>query len=323
MYDIITIGSATKDVFLVSKQFKTIRSEAFVGGVGECVSLGSKIEVDQFVETTGGGGTNTAATFAKLGFETAVVTRVGDDAAGRDILDELKARNTSTRFVKKIKKGQTGYSVLLTTDDGERSVLVHRGVSGEFSGNDFPKQAKTRWLYVSSLAGNVSLMNEISRWAKTHKVSIAYNPGSPELKRGLKAFATILRNVEVLIMNIEEAQLLTETKTRDVKKLATLIGCKSTLILTDGPNGAYAFSGGTRLHARTSGAKSISRTGAGDAFGSGVVAALMKKMSLEDALRIGTLNAESVVQQYGAKLGILKTWPHKKALAKIKVRKLS
>lgn len=323
MFDVLTIGSATKDVFLVSKQFTLIRSSEFATGIGECVSLGSKIEVDKLVETTGGGGTNTAVTFTNLGFHTATVTRVGDDAAGRDVLNDLTQRNVDTRFVKTIKKKNTGYSTLLTTEDGERSILVHRGVSGDFIARDFPKTVKARWMYISSLGGNVSLVNEMIRWAKTQKVRVAYNPGSLELKRGLKAFATVLRGVDVLIMNIEEAQMLTETKTRDVKKLASLVGTKGTLILTDGSNGAYAFSGNTRLHARTTGAKSISRTGAGDAFGSGVVAAIMKNMSLEDALRVGTLNAESVVQQFGAKLGILTKWPTKKALQSIRVRKFS
>ncbi|KKR21981.1 MAG: Sugar kinase, ribokinase family [Candidatus Uhrbacteria bacterium GW2011_GWE1_39_46] len=79
MPKIITIGSATRDVFLASKHFQTIKTDIFPTGLAECVPLGSKVEVETVVRTTGGGGTNTAATFASLGFDTTVITKVGDD----------------------------------------------------------------------------------------------------------------------------------------------------------------------------------------------------------------------------------------------------
>jgi len=53
--------------------------------------------------------------------------------------------------------------------------------------------------------------------------------------------------------------------------------------------------------------KVVDRTGAGDAFGSGFVAALAKGLAIEDALSLASANATSVVAQMGAKTGILKT----------------
>ena len=132
-FDVITIGSAVRDVFLVSKEFQIIKSPRFQTGLGECVSLGSKIEVDNITLTTGGGGTNAAATFAQLGLRTAVITRIGNDEPGQAILNDLATYGVDSSLVRVIKKGATGYSTLLTTTDGERSVLVHRGVSNEFT----------------------------------------------------------------------------------------------------------------------------------------------------------------------------------------------
>lgn len=322
MYDVITIGSATRDVFLVSKAFRVIKSDKFVTGVGECVALGSKIEADKLVLTTGGGGTNAAATFASLGLNTAVVTRIGNDASGRDVLEDLKKYGVKTTLVETVKGGDTGYSTLLTTIDGERSVLVHRGVAGSFEEKKIPwAKMKSRWIYMTSLAGNTALALKVARHAKKNGIKLSYNPGSKELRKGFRALEPILKHLTVLMVNTEEAQLLTKSKTRDVKKLCEKLSLPGvTVVITDGPNGAYAHLDGTTWFVRPHGYKAVSRTGAGDAFGSGTTAALAKGMGIDDALRVGTINAESVVRSYGAKLGVLTKWPTKASLAKIKVR---
>ena len=164
MYDVITIGSATQDAFLVSKKFRTIHSDQFATGVAECISFGSKIELDQFVLTTGGGGTNSAATFASLGFKTAVATRIGNDGPGDAVLKDLLAFKVSTALVKIVKGGETGFSALLTATSGERSVLVHRGVSGDFNEKDLTfSKLNCRLIYLTSLGGNTALALKITR----------------------------------------------------------------------------------------------------------------------------------------------------------------
>lgn len=319
-YDIITIGSATRDIFLVSKAFQIIKSDQFATGMGECVSFGSKIEVDTAVLTTGGGGTNAAATFASLGFNTACITRIGDDSSGRDVLDDLKAYGVKTTLVNKVKGGQTGLGVLLTVKSGERSVLVQRGVSNEFSDKDVPwSKLKTNWIYMTSLGGNTSLALKVVRHAKKNGINVAFNPGSKELKKGLRALEPIIRGLTVLNLNLEEAQMLTRSKSSDVPGLCTKLSRPGLmLIITDGPRGAYAHLDGTTWFVRPTSLKGISRTGAGDAFGSATVAALMKDKGIDEALQLGVANAESVIQSYGAKIGILKKWPSAKTLKKYK-----
>ena len=322
MYDIITIGSSTRDVFLASKNFQLINSKEFSTGVGECVPLGSKVDVETVVRTTGGGGTNAAATFASLGFNTAVATRIGDDDAADAVIDDLKNYGVKTTLVKKIKKGATGYSVLLTAKNGERSALVHRGVSNEFKTADIPlKKLKSKWIYITSLAGNTALILKIVKSARDKNILVTFNPGSGELNKGLKELEPIMKCLTVLNLNTEEARSLTKDKTSSIKKLCEKLARPGlTVIITDGPNGAYAHLDGTTWFSRPQGKKALSRTGAGDAFGSGLVAALAKNMGIDDALRVGMINAESVIQSYGAKIGIINKWPSKVTLKKIKVK---
>lgn len=327
-HDILTIGAATRDIFLVSDKFRSIANHSFEGGVAECVPLGSKIDIQKFVATTGGGATNAAATFRSLGLKTAIICRVGDDSVGRDVLEDLKKYHIETKYINRIKDGQTAYSTLLTMPQGERTVLVYRGVSSTFSDADIQWSAvrKSKWIYITSLGGNLELSKKIITFAHKHHVKIAWNPGGGELRKGIRAFKSILSLVDVFIVNKEEAELLTgETNIKEIVKILrdtspqsspclpagrTSKGEEASIwLITDGSKGTTMIEGSHIHKFGTSGTKGISKTGAGDAFGSGFVAALIKFKDPILAAKIGTINAESVIQQLGAKKGVLREWP--------------
>ncbi len=308
-YDIITIGSAVRDVFLVSKEIKIL-------GGNECVTLGAKIDLDKLIMATGGGATNAAVTFGHLGFATAAIARVGQDSSGAEIIGELKNHHVDTSLMRVVTSDATAYSTLLTEPyGGERTALVYRGASAEFTEKDIPwSKMNSKWLYMTSLAGNLDLAKKlITRLGS--KTKICWNPGGGELKKGLKAFAPLFDRLFLLNMNKEEADQLFGGK--DPAKLIPHTLC---LVITDGPRGATAHLDGMRWHIDGSKVKVVSRTGAGDAFGSGLVAALMQNWGIEDALRLGLMNSESVIQHYGAKMGIIKAWPKPLELKRIAVK---
>ena len=322
MYDVITIGAGLRDVFLVSDAFVALKSKKFSTGVGECLALGTKIELENIVLTTGGGASNAAATFGSLGFKAAAMCKVGDDSPGRDVKLDLKRFGVNQRLVKTV-KGDTGYSSLLTMKDGERTVLVYRGVSAKFTPADIDwgSLESTRWVYLTSLGGNMTLTKRIIREAHKAGAKVAWNPGSRELKKGMKAIRPLLPMIDILNMNLEEAKMLTGKK--DLKAIfKALHNDEMIRLVTDGTNGSYAHYNGQTVHAATTKAKAISRTGAGDAFGSGFVAGIMKTLDIGEALQIGTLNAEAVIQKHGAKNGLLTAWPNTKKLSAIKIKSL-
>lgn len=321
MYDIITIGAATRDIFLVSDKFFTLKTSESETGVAECMALGSKIEIKKFFATTGGGATNAAVTFRSLGYKTAILSRIGDDETGQDVIDELKKTNVETKFLKKISNGQTAYSTLLTMPEGERTALVYRGVSAKFDEQDIDWNAikKTKWIYLTSLGGNLELSKKIIEFAHKYHIKIAWNPGTEELKKGWKAFISVLPLVCVFLINKEEAELL--TKEDNQQKLVAMLRRDGTIqLITNGTKGTTVIDGTKSFHVGTSGTKGISKTGAGDAFGSGFVSAYLKSNDPIFAARVGTLNAESVIQHLGAKKGILSEWPSENKLKKIKIK---
>ena len=86
MSDIITIGSATMDVF-VECEDANIVSVRTLNRKAEFMSYpyGSKIEISDFDTQVGGGGVNTATNFANLGYNTAAIFKVGDDIYSKGI----------------------------------------------------------------------------------------------------------------------------------------------------------------------------------------------------------------------------------------------
>jgi len=309
MFDIVTFGSATRDLFLKSKDFKTLKDKRFITGQGLCFSLGSKIYLDDLFFATGGGGTNTAATFSEQGFKTAYVGRVGKDVGGRAIKEELEKLGIKG-FVVEDKKIKTAYSIILSVSKKERTILVYSGACHYLTLKDIPfGQLKTKWIYIAGLSGaSAKLLLPIINFAKKNKIKVALNPGAAQLSLGLDGLKNVLSNVDVLILNQEEGARLADLPFKKEKAIFEKLDkfVRGIVVMTKGPKGVvvsdgkYIYSAGTFKEK-----KYIDRTGAGDAFGSGFVSGLIRTNKIEQAIRLGTANGTAVVEELGAKNGLL------------------
>lgn len=303
VFDIVTIGSATVDVF-VDTNVGELHSK---GRTVVQYPVGAKLLIHHLDFLTGGGGTNTAVGFARLGLRTAYVGGIGKDSNGEMILRELKAENI--KFLGATVKDSTGYSVILDSKEHHRTILTYKGAN-----NTLPSCAvNTRWLYVSSLL-NRSFLVQL-QIVKKSNAKVAYNPSEYQIRSEPKSVQTMLRYVDVLIFNYEEAMLVAKKKTypalfRILHRMGPCV-----IVITDGEKGAICSDGTKQFFIVPHRVKMKEQTGAGDAFACGFVAGLAKKLPIEDCLRVGATNAESVVQHVGAK-NILLSW--KEAMRRIK-----
>lgn len=323
-YDVITFGSAIRDVFLESRGFKRVAVKQFGSQGAECFPFGGKVEVDRVTFDTGGGGANSACTFASLGFKTAVVSRLGNDGVGRIIRDRLCLAGVDDIFLTIDKSLVTGYSTILLSPSGERTALIHRGAARVFNTNHVPwSKLSSKWFYISSVGGNLFFLRRIMRRAKEAGARAAWNPGSLEIGKGLSNLEVILRRCDYFQVNLEEAAKLTKQTYDRLDRIFDRledIGAPTTVI-TDGERGAYMLSGGKRMFASVPPHECVNATGAGDAFGSGFVAGLLKYSGdVEAAFRLAVLNGASVVCEMGAQRGLLKKWPSGAVLRKVSVR---
>ncbi len=324
-FDVVTVGAATRDMFLKSRHFERRSDTRAPDGFDTCLPMGAKIPVDELIFETGGGATNAAVTFANFKLKTACITRIGKDPGGREILDELKRKNISTLGVQSDSREHSAYSVILLSGSGSRTILVARGASKHLDDKTIPwNKLAGGWLYVTSLGGNEKLLAQTFKQAKLNRTRVAWNPGSSEIDMGMKKLLPQLLQSDVVILNREEAAGLAETSPRDLQGIFKILGPlpRLCLLVTDGKNGAYVHVRGMTWFAAPKKTKAINTTGAGDAFGSAFVASLIKDGEIKIALQAATLNAGGVVSHMGAKAGILKNYPAKKDLARIIVRQL-
>lgn len=303
---ILTFGAATQDVFLTGKALharRDVRTRDYV----EQFPLGAKVDVENVVFDTGGGATNAAVTFARQGLEAGFVGKIGHDPAGTEVMRMLAKEGVAADRVLTDPKLTTGYSVILVASNGERTILSHRGASHELKAKDIAvRTLEADWFYISSLAGNLDLLSKLLKHANNHGIQVAIDPGNAELAQ-TKKLRALLPLVTVLKANAQElATLFGGTDLKDTVTRAH--GTCPYVVGTNGPLGSYAAVAGKLYQAGMyQKVKAVDRTGAGDAFGSGFVSALAKGLPIEDALTLGSANATSVVAQFGAKTGILRT----------------
>lgn len=304
MKDVICIGSATLDIFVKSPEFKVIPSN---DGVVLCEKYGGKLEVDELTITSGGGATNSATTFVKQNLEVGLIAEIGEDLPGHSILQDLNKFKINTNWIIQEPDERTAVSIILVSNEGGRSIVTYRGASKMLGSNDIPwNNLDTKWFYITSIGGNMKLLEEITQFAHNHNIAIAINPGSSELRQ--KEYIYKLAPYwHVLIINEQEASELTNTPVDDLDILAQnvqIFGSANTL-LTAGSKGAYLLNNETRLHCEASPNKAVEVTGAGDAFGSGFVSGLIWGYDLEKSLQLAAYNAGNVIKYVGAKAGII------------------
>jgi ribokinase len=312
-FSVITVGDATLDTFLDIHE-ATVTCDINKKNCRLCFNYAEKIPIKKSAQSVGGNAANVAAGLAKLAVKTAIVTELGDDSNGQLIFETLKYAGVKTSFVKKIKKTQSRYSVIMTFQ-GERTILAYHPP------HTYHKPhitAHCDWLYYTSMGKTFETVHAAvqSYLKKNPNTFLALNPGSYQLREGLKEIKEILPRVNFLIVNREEAERIVGKRlltTNTIEKLLYKLHAQGPqlVVITDGHNGAYAFDGKKHYFQPIIPAMVVSKTGAGDAFAAGMLAALIKKYPLKGALRWGALNAAGVVQHFGAQTGLL-------TLAKIK-----
>ncbi len=311
MYDIITFGSATKDMLVKPKKITALKYEKNDKNSQEvCFPLGSKIDVEDMQFTTGGGATNTAATFAKQGFKTAFCGMIGNDLSGKEIIAELKKLKINTSLVFKTDKKLTSHAIIILDDHKERTILVYRGASELLNKKDIPWQKlKTKWIHLAPLSGLLcDSFESIVDFANKNKISIAVNPGMAQLS--LKNFSEIAKKIDVLILNQEEASFLTKIPFQNEKEIFKKIDemCSGVTIMTKGGEGVIVSDNKYLYSAKPNQERKIvDTTGAGDSFASGFLSDFIRTNGdIEKSIQLGMANSEGCISQIGAKNGLLK-----------------
>lgn len=299
MLDIVSVGNATIDAFI------SLKGKVREGNL--VLPVGSKTEVDSIFYSTGGGATNTAVGFRRLGLRTGVLAAIGNDPGGKIVLRELRREKISTRLVTRLPDYNTAYSAILTGFGRDRIILVYGGATrhlGEERQVHWAWLSQTKWMHVSSFHSEPKILQKVLDFAEKKGINVSFNPGMSEIKLGLKKMMPLLKKVDILLLNRKEAGLLTKEKQikKQLQKLQQLVPL---VLVTEDKRGAHAFDGTHYYHKPAYKVKIVDTTGAGDAFHSGFVAGIAKGTTVEKAMDYGNANAQSVIMHLGAKNKLL------------------
>ncbi len=298
-FDVISIGAATVDIFIKSKDL--IITQELIG-----LKPSSKNEITQNLICSGGGATNSSVSFSRLGLKSAPISLIGNSYLNQYIFDDLKKNQVLSNFISIDKNDTTDFSIILVSHDGSRSILTNRGL-GRLQTKHIPwnKIKKSKWFYVTSLEGNLDLLEQIIGFSKENNIKIALNPGKRELEHR-RRIISLAKMVDFLLLNREESEMFIDLPFNKDNFIPEIHQLKIPLVtITAGRDGAYLFTQSNQYYSPIINTKPVDETGAGDSFGSTFLAALIYNKSPQDALFWAMKNSASVVSHLGAKPGLL------------------
>jgi len=307
--DVLSVGDVVTDDFI-----RLLDNEAEVDktpdGPRLSMAFGTKVPFDHSEAVPAvGNASNASVAFAKLGFKSGLVSNVGEDHQGREILSALHAAGVDSRFVHINPGKKSNYHYVLWYKD-ERTILI-KHEEYDYHWPRFRIIDLPGWIYFSSVSEHaLEYHDQLAAWLERHPtVKLAFQPGTFQMEAGTKRLKKIYERSEVLAVNREEAALISGGNHEDINDLFEKLHAlgPKIIVISDGHAGAYASDGSQRfkMPIYPDPKPPYERTGAGDAFTSTFVAAIMRGADIEQALIWAPINSMSVVQKVGAQAGLL------------------
>jgi ribokinase len=256
----------------------------------------------------GGGGANVAARFAEAGVPVLLVSRAGNDPAGRAAVEDLRAGGVRTSVaVDPVRP--TGTVVVIVEPTGERTMLPDRGANAALGPADLPVEELRSATHLhlsgytlldpgSRAAGLIALEH-----AREAGVSVSVDPASaaPLEAAGARAFLDWVAHADVLLPNLEEAVALTGVRDPEAAAWALARDGRE-VVITLGASGALWSDGEQVVRAAAADAPApIDSTGAGDAFTAGWLAARLEGAAPAEALAAANALAARALDGAGAR----------------------
>lgn len=297
-FDILVVGPLLRDHLFLTKD--------------EVLAYGKTVAVKEVPVTLAGSGANVAVALARLGSKVSLVTAVGRDGRGDDALRELSNENVDTSLAARASLVETGLSVTVLADRGERSPFILRAAGAtdllEITEEVLKTLHTTQWLYLSGFHGAwAQQMDSLLETLARESVRLAWHPGPEVPANERDLVASLLKRTDLLFVNEEEGRKLAGSRlTHEGVESGLKHRGASLVVLTRGSGGAHACDARTHVSAAAPSAAVVDPRGAGDAFRAAFLAGFLHSgEDLATALQWGLTNAASVVSSPTTQRGLL------------------
>lgn len=293
------------------------------------VAMDGETRIRDLRRRPGGSAANTTYALAKLKVATGFVGAVGDDAAGRALVEDLAKVGVDTSQVA-VKRGESSGFVWAIADAAHRSLHVYPGANDLLARRDINLAYlhRARYVHLTSFVSDKQFA--LQQWVVRRlppSVKISFAPGTLYAERGMAALRPILERTAVLFLNGGEARLLTRRKDmRFAAESALRLGCR-TVVITLGEGAELARAkrrapgaeGERTVRAAcfvtdgvmeevirpvASGRPAMDSVGAGDAFAAGFLFGFLRDRPLRECAQLGQLVAHCSLRAPGAREGL-------------------
>jgi len=266
---------------------------------------GTMLYLPDTKEFPGGSGANVAVALSRLGVPVGFVGRLGDDEAGRILLDRFEEEGVDISGVV-IGRGQSTPRAFITVDTAGRKriyVLGKRNAALSIESPDevsWSRLEKCDLVYIGETFLEVAGL--VAGFARSHGKRVVYRPTIPYLERGVKRLENVLRNADVIILNEQGwGTLARSSNLRDPSDLLAF-GVES-VIVTEGGRGSRVYSEEGLLQVPSFEVEVVDTTGAGDAFVAGYIKGVLDGLPVVEGLRYANAVAALAVSEFGARTG--------------------
>ncbi|MGI6368530.1 MAG: ribokinase [Anaerolineae bacterium] len=292
MSDVVVLGSLNMD--LVVRTTRIPRP-------------GETVHGHDFGTVPGGKGANQAAAAARLGAHVTMLGRVGQDAFGDAMVENMLIQGVETGYILRDRREPSGIALIQIQDDGDNSIVVAPGANGRVSTEDVDRAVDLIWG-----ASFLVTQFEVPLPTVHHAIGVAASKGVPVILNPAPAYAVDadwLTGVYCLVVNETEAETLTglpvtslaEARTAGIELQAMGV---PVVIVTLGAQGALLVADGKPLHVPARQVDVVDTTAAGDAFIGGLVASLDRGMDLRDAVHYATCAGSLATTVLGAQTSL-------------------
>ena len=305
-FDVVCIGNAKIDTFLALHE--TNDHLRLIKETNElCIKSGEKIIVEKTEVLLGGDAANMSVGVSRLGLNAAIIAEIGKDEFAQKIINTLNQENVDSTNILQTDGQQSSFSTIINYK-GERIIFSeHVRRSHDFN----LENVSAKWIYLTSLGEEwQNIYLKTADFVAKTQCFLAFNPGTLQIKKGRDNLKDVLIITNLLLVNKEEGEDLLnfehgqkdiEEIIKDLQKLGPKI-----VVVTDGKNGSLAIDDkGNVFKKDIIETEIIEKTGAGDAYSSGFLSALINNKSVTEAMEWGTKNAASVIGKIGAQAGLL------------------
>ena len=267
--------------------------------------------VDSIELTNGGDAFNTSVDLAKLGVETSLAGKIGNDMLGKLLLNRARELGIDMEGVRVSAQDSTSACIVLVHKEGERVFIYHGGANDSLVCEDIDQHIvdQARIIHFGGVldipgiegACMTEMLQRARAGGKTTSMDVTWDNEGVWLKK----IETALPFLDYFLPSINETKhLIHESDPPAAAEKFLAMGVKNVVIKL-GPSGCYIANKNEKDHIKAySVPYVVDTTGAGDAFVAGFLAGVARKWSFRDCAKLGNAVGALAVQEVGATEGV-------------------